>query len=378
MPEVLSNRIILTPLAPGNQRGAIWAQQSLVRSQWIADVDFRANGAERGGGNLNIWLARNGPATVGSSSIYTVGKFDGLALVVDTHGGSSGMIRGFLNDGSTDYARANNVDELAFGHCKYAYRNLGRPSQIKFRQTPNSFRVEIDGTLCFESDKISIPSGYQFGITAATPDIPDSFEVFKMVVMSENTESSNNRQHAPPPKQQSPNKNPPEQAAKRRNTDSTDASEYADEDADTFQTSKTQFMDLHNRLQNTNHQLSAIHRTVSRAQQGEEKRHEELTQLVGQLRVDMRKLDEVANLRSRLMELEKEILGLRKDVNSKFQSTERSFKDSLSSHHSALSQAVLDSTPGHRFLVLFILGTQFTLVVLYVIYKRRRNSMPNL
>lgn len=378
-PEVLSNRIILTPLAPGNQRGAIWSQQTLTRPQWIADIDFRVNGPERGGGIFNIWLVRDGTSVVGSSSIYSVGKFEGLALVVDLHGGSSGMLRGFLNDGSTDYYRANKVDELAFGRCNYAYRNLGRPSQIKFRQTIDTFRVEIDGNLCFESDKINIPSGYQLGVTAATPDNPDSFEVFKVVVMSETTGAGSTRQKVdtpPPTKQQTPNKNPPDQAAKKEKGGDTYISEYVDEDPDIFQTSKTQFMDLHNRLQNTNHQLSSIHRTVSRHQQIDDKRHEEFTQLINQVRGDLRKLDEVAVLRARLGELEKEVRGLRKDITSKLQSTERTFQASLSSHHSNLSEAVLNSTPGHRFLILSIIGTQLMLVVVYLVYKRRRNSMP--
>ncbi|PCD35825.1 hypothetical protein AU210_008383 [Fusarium oxysporum f. sp. radicis-cucumerinum] len=346
-PEVLSNRIILTPLAPGNQRGAVWGQQPLLRNQWIADVDFRANGPDRGRGNLNIWLVRNGPATIGSGSIYTVGKFDGLALVIDTSGGSSGMVRGFLNDGNTDYSRQSNVDELSFGHCPYNYRNLGRPSQVKLRQTARTFRVELDGNLCFESDKFSIPTGYQFGVTAATPDNPDSFEVFKMVVMADNSDSG------------------------PRND-----GEYADEDPDIFQTSKAQFMDLHNRLQNTNHQLASLQRTSSRHQQQDEKRHEDLTALIGQLRADMRKLDDITALHSRVMELEKDIQGLRKELNRKLQSTERTFKDTLSDHHNSLSETVMAKTPGHRFLIFVFLGTQGLLVAAYVVYKKRRSSMP--
>ncbi len=51
------------------------------------DFEFRATGPERGGGNLQIWYTREGQAHVGTSSIYTVGKFDGLVLVVDTYGG---------------------------------------------------------------------------------------------------------------------------------------------------------------------------------------------------------------------------------------------------------------------------------------------------
>ncbi|KAF5678255.1 EMP47-like golgi membrane protein [Fusarium heterosporum] len=384
-PEVLSNRIILTPIAPGNQRGSIWGQQPLLRNQWIADVDFRANGPDRGRGNLNIWLVRNGPATIGSGSIYTVGKFDGLALVIDTSGGSSGMIRGFLNDGNTDYARKSNVDELSFGHCPYNYRNLGRPSQIKLRQNAKTFRVEVDGKLCFESDKISIPTGYQFGVTAATPDNPDSFEVFKMVVMADNSDTGAVRNDPPKQQEQQQQQNQNQNQAQARGQPTQDNSkknnkrndgEYADEDPDIFQTSKSQFMDLHNRLQNTNHQLASLQRTSSRHQQQDEKRHEDLTSLIGQLRGDMRKLDDITALQSRIMELEKDVQGLRKELTRKLQSTERTFKDTLSDHHSSLSEAVMSKTPGHRFLIFSIIGTQCLLVAAYVVYKRRRASMP--
>ncbi|KAH6969075.1 concanavalin A-like lectin/glucanase domain-containing protein [Fusarium avenaceum] len=383
-PEVLSNRIILTPIAPGNQRGSVWGQQPLLRTQWIADVDFRANGPDRGRGNLNIWLVRNGPATIGSGSIYTVGKFDGLALVIDTSGGSSGMVRGFLNDGNTDYARKSNVDELSFGHCPYNYRNLGRPSQIKLRQNAKTFKVEVDGKLCFESDKISIPSGYQFGVTAATPDNPDSFEVFKMVVMADNSDSGAVRND--PPKQQNQNQNQNQKQNQARGQPAKDNSnnnnnkrndgEYVDEDPDIFQSSKSQFMDLHNRLQNTNHQLASLQRTSSRHQQQDEKRHDDLTSLIGQLRGDMRKLDDITALQSRIMELEKDVQGLRKELTRKLQSTERTFKDTLNDHHSSLSETVMAKTPGHRFLIFSIIGTQCLLVAAYVIYKRRRASMP--
>jgi len=50
-----------------------------------------------------MWYTKDGRATVDTSSIYTVGKFDGLSLVIDTYGGrvsctmsyvSVGLIRG--------------------------------------------------------------------------------------------------------------------------------------------------------------------------------------------------------------------------------------------------------------------------------------------
>lgn len=87
-PTLLSNKVILTPPIKANQRGAVWAVKPLQSSAWTADIDFRATGPERGGGKLVIWLAKNGQYEIGTSSIYTVGKFDGLALNIDTYAGS--------------------------------------------------------------------------------------------------------------------------------------------------------------------------------------------------------------------------------------------------------------------------------------------------
>lgn len=70
---------------------------------------------------------------------------------MDAKGGS---IRGFLNDGSIDFRKNPAVDSMAFGHCDYSYRNLGRPSVIQIKQEANYFQVVVDGKQCLFSDKV--------------------------------------------------------------------------------------------------------------------------------------------------------------------------------------------------------------------------------
>lgn len=62
-----------------------WFRNTL--SEWTAAIDFRATGPERGGGNLHVWYTKDGQSDIGTSSIYTVKKFDGLVLVIDMYGG---------------------------------------------------------------------------------------------------------------------------------------------------------------------------------------------------------------------------------------------------------------------------------------------------
>jgi lectin, mannose-binding 1 len=50
IPEILSDKLILTPPAPGGYRGAIWSEKTLDYDNWIVDVDFRTSGPERGTG----------------------------------------------------------------------------------------------------------------------------------------------------------------------------------------------------------------------------------------------------------------------------------------------------------------------------------------
>ncbi|KAK6952980.1 hypothetical protein Daesc_005277 [Daldinia eschscholtzii] len=385
VPEVLSNKLILTPPAPGNTRGAIWADQPNRYLTWVADVDFRVNGQERGSGNLNIWLARRGNQEIGSSSVYTVNRFDGLALVIDQHSGSGGMVRGFLNDGTVDFKAHQNVDSLAFGHCNYPYRNLGRPSQIKLRQTPQVFKVEVDGRLCFESDKISIPPGYYFGITAAAGDNPDSFEIFKMVTMTENLDA---KYDAPPPQQQqqqqqqsnqnqaqaqmSYGRNPPNG---RNNPNEGDAfgDSIPDAAANTYTSSEAQFADLHNRIQSTNQHLSTIFRQVASLGNIGEKRHEEVSKSVNDVKQILSKLDRLDSLQNEISKLQRDLRDMRNDINMKVRDSEHAVKSFIGTNHGTMLEHVaVQAAPKHGKLIFVIIGSQVLIVAAYIFYERKK------
>ncbi len=385
VPELLSNKLILTPPAPGNQRGAVWSDRAITNINWIVDVEFRVNGPERGGGNLNIWLVRDGAHEVGSASVFSASKWEGLALVVDQHAGSAGTLRGFLNDGTTDFRTQHNIDSLAFGHCNFAYRNLGRPSQVKLRHNEQGLKVEVDGRLCFETDKVRLPSGYRLGITAASADSPDSFEVFKLVTLNEDVGSSSSQQYN---SGQGNNRDPPAEAQERPHVrygrggqalggqqQQVELEEgLPDESADKIVSSKAQFADLHNRIQSSNHHLSTIFQQMSLNSGVGERRHEELSIMLGEMKGLLSKLDGIAPLENRIKDLEKETRQLRQELSSQVRTAENSIKYHLSDKHEALSEHVTKHAPGHMKLILVIIGGQLALLGGYVYYKRRKNS----
>jgi mannose-binding lectin 1 len=407
IPEVLSNKLILTPPAPGNQRGAIWADKNVDHKSWIADVEFRVNGPERGAGNMNIWLVKDGAHTVGSESLYTVGKFEGLLLVVDQYGGSGGMVRGFLNDGTNDYKSNHHVDGMSFGNCYFPYRNLGRPLQIKLRHTETKFSVEVDGHICFESDHIRIPPGYNFGITAASADNPDSIEVFKLVVLSDDnhhsgtthTQDHHNQDHhqdhaaqahpdsyAKPaemhnklPSDTSQQAQPPQQKMSfgRRGQVADDPFDNAipDQDASKIASSAAQFADLHNRIQSLNHHLTSIFRALGQNAGIGEQRHEETSVMIGELKALMHKLDRLEAIDNRVREVETQMRALRNELTARLRDSENSIKYHVSDKHETLTDHVkAHAAPGHTKLILIIIGSQVLLAGVYVYYKKKKST----
>lgn len=382
-PQILSDRIILTPPVPGSTRGALWADSPVNMAEWSAELAFRASGQDRGSGNFQVWFVREGRTAVGLNSVYTATTFDGLVLTVDQYGGRGGTLRGFLNDGSTNFKDHHNVDTLAFGHCDFAYRNLGRPSRIRLTNNAAGFRVDIDDRLCFSSDKIKLPEGNHFGMTAATADNPDSFEVNHFVVTS--SIASQSPPSHPSTPQQHTNKLP-------------GAPEILpDQDASNLKRQEEQFADLHNRLQSISHQMTNLFGEFERISNTMQERHNEI---LGKI---PRSADEAMSSLSRRIEgIERTVQIMQKDVEG------RDYKEHLSNLQQAvegvrgglsdslpdkltqstssiftvsetftdMSAVVNTSAPRIGTFIFVVVAVQVMLLGAYIVYRKRRDSAP--
>lgn len=392
--QILSDRAILTPPVPGNAKGALWTEKSIDSETWIADVEFRASGQDTGSGNLNFWFVKD-KTPIFLDNVYTVGNFDGLVIVIDQYGNTGGKIRGFLNDATQNFRTHSNLESLAFGHCDYKYRNLGRPSKLKVT-SKNGLTVSIDDKECFSSSKISLPSGYYFGITAATGEQPDSFEVNKFIVTSSIPHDHENvvKGGAPPiNNQQIPN--PPQLQKLDRFPGAPEA--IPDKPAEEIKSQTDQFADLHNRLQTLSHQVAMVFAEL-----------EELGKRIpaepiaaggtgGSIPNSGNLESKLDFLNRRLDSLEKTAEGTRKnsenvermvDITRKgFENIEKlvdtARKDmggqNYHEHFQNLNRAldaVTASAPRMGFFVFLVVGVQVALAASYVIYKRRRGGMP--
>ena len=313
-PQIMSDRIILTPPAPGNARGALWGDKAVNTETWMAEVYFRASGQDTGTGNLQFWYAKD-KNQINIDSVYTAGTFDGLALVIDQYGGRGGGVRGFLNDGTQNFRSHSSLESLAFGHCDYSYRNLGRPSKLTI-ESHNGLKVSIDDRECFSSDKISLPSGYYFGLTAATSDQPDSFEINKVLITTNIPQTHQNviRGGAPPQQQQ----------LTRLDRFPGSPEAVPDQVADEIKDQAAQFADLHNRLQGLTHQVANIFGEFDQLGKNAEERHNQILRGNTVLKSVEDKIDEVSrrlggmeSLSRRLESMERNLEQIKRDVEGK-------------------------------------------------------------
>ncbi|KAG9237192.1 concanavalin A-like lectin/glucanase domain-containing protein [Amylocarpus encephaloides] len=376
-PEILSNKLVLTPPVPGRQRGAVWAETPLHHSSWTVDVDFRATGPERGGGNFNIWYARNGQKDIATSSIYTVGRWDGLALVIDQYAGSGGFIRGFLNDGQTDYKSHHSVDSLAFGHCEYSYRNLGRPSRIMIQHTAETFKVSVDGHDCFKSSRIKLPIGNFFGLSAASAENPDSFEVFKFVTTTDT--------HSPDPAGEQANPNgmnygaahTNEQQEKKElpNQENGNIPSYSNDDipASKFHSSAEQFADLHNRLQSMMKHITYQSRMFDEYQRESTRRYEVLANKIDGIEASIKLQEGAPNI---MKDIHSDVRATKADLHAALNIHASGIKEAVRDTHSNVVGTLAKSSHGIGKFFLVVVASNVVVGGLYVLYKRRLRNGP--
>ena len=362
VPQLLSDKVILTPPYGGNKKGALWTENKNSLQNWQAEFDFRVGATDRGSGSLQLWYVKDGEKAVGPGSIYTVGKFDGLALVIDTVGGVQ-KVRGFLNDGSTEYRTHTNVDSLAFGHCDYAYRNLGRPSRLRLTSTTSGLEVIVDDKSCFTTSSASLPPDYNFGLTGASSDPPDSFEVFKFALSPATPVPPRvflqNQNQNSKPRQVRPD-NPPSSSSQSGDS-------YA-----------SQFEDLNSRLNLLSKSISNLFDLVSKQSQTAETQHQTLLSKLPNTQL-------ISTLDTKISNLDKLVGTLASDLKNSDHSTQfRKLSEQVAKTHESVTEQVpqkmreyvIAHTPRIGFVLYSFMAFQTCCIGAWGWYKWRKSTMP--
>ncbi|KZM23819.1 uncharacterized protein EKO05_0001062 [Ascochyta rabiei] len=393
-PQVLSDRVILTPPYPGSKRGALWANNPMHHGgDWTAELDFRATGMERGGGSLQLWYVKDSQAHDSPNSLYTAPKFDGLVLVVDQYEGHGGSVRGFLNDGTKDFKLHPNLDTLAFGKCDHAYRNRGHLSTIKLRHANGLLEVTVDGDACFKTDKVKLPQDYYFGVSASSAENPDSFEVHKFIVSTTNSHTreepnheripdARNQQHQQPVQNQPHQESAQQQHAQQQGSPPKKMASsqqippwIQDVLASNVKTQDDQFADLHNRIQDIAHHVSAVYAAIEALDEKAEHRHNELMS-------HLAPLDDRTAHNVRLSEkTETTAMQILRDLESKdYKDMIGQMHRRLEDNHKDMPNVVKTVVQQHGLSWMSLLAIAFAVQIMvvgaYLMYKKRRFGAP--
>lgn len=289
-----------------------------------------------------------------------------------------------MNDGNTDYKAHQSVDSLAFGHCEYAYRNRGRPSKIQVKHTATTFEVLVDNGACFKTDRVALPPGNSFGVTAASAENPDSFEIFKFAMsIPEPGNGGNNAGHRNYQAQYQP---PP--AAQVKAAPNTGGGINIDLSA-----LQKQINDLQTRLNSLASSTDKILSELSsESKRADERQHEVLRRSAPR--------DQLNGMDSRMQRVEKVVEAVQKDLQGNKQHFSK-LQDAVQRSHSGLLEkvqstsnsrfcplrmcrdmvlicdsVVLSSAPRMGMFIFLVVAFQMVLAGAYVWYKRRRANMP--
>jgi len=175
-----------------------------------------------------------------------------------------------------------------------------------------------------------MPSGYYFGISAASAEIPDSFEAKKFTVSTTNAvarEDISQRREA----NQQPNQQQQQQQAPPP------AEQIPDTPASNIRSQENQFADLHNRMQNLQHLVVSVLHEV-REGQSQRDRHDEVMKRVMSIND---RVDSLERMYSRVEQITKTI---QKDIEGKdYKEHLTNLQDTLKDTHASL----MNSLPQH-------------------------------
>jgi mannose-binding lectin 1 len=262
---------------------------------------------------------------------------------------------------------------------------LGRPSRIAIKQSPSTFRVDVDGKLCFESDKVRLPLGYNFGITAASAENPDSFEVFKFVVTTE-SHTPDMADPNPPAAQQAGqqfaavgNEQAGQAQAPVANQSPNDGtipsfSDPPEVPASTIIDSAAQFADLHNRLQAMMKHISALNRDISHFQASSTSRSSKLDEQISSLQREVAGLSLLKSMDKKLDEIRQDVRQTKSDLHNALDRKVEGIRQEVRSTHNTMLGRMEERAVGVLGYVLVVVGSQALTVVAYLVYKRRKNG----
>jgi mannose-binding lectin 2 len=157
---------------------------------WEIHLEFRVSGKGKDlfGDGMAFWYVRNPLSTgpvFGNEEL-----FSGLGVFLDTYANQNGAhshghpyISAMVNNGSTRYDHDRDGTHSELAGCESKFRGSDHPTYFSVRYEGDVLTVSTDiagkneWTECFKVAGVQLPTGYYFGVSAATGDLSDNHDV---------------------------------------------------------------------------------------------------------------------------------------------------------------------------------------------------------
>jgi mannose-binding lectin 2 len=192
---------VVTPefvrLTPDRQskRGSIWNRVPVTMHNWEVSVHFAVHGSGDllYGDGFALWYTKDrgmdGPV-FGSRDHFT-----GLGIFFDTYSNQNGphehdhpFISTMVNNGSVhyDHDRDGTHGQINGCHSKFRARDHDTFVIVSYIDKVLSIYTSVDGdndwNECFTAADVYLPTGYYFGVSAATGDLADNHDIINIRV----------------------------------------------------------------------------------------------------------------------------------------------------------------------------------------------------
>jgi len=191
---VTSNYVRLTANSQ-SQRGALWNMVPVTMANWEVQIQFKVTGSTGNlfGDGFAFWYARD--AMQEGDVFGSRDFFSGLAVMADTYSNHNGAhkhghpyVSAVVNNGSLHYDHDSDGTHTQLGGCQCKFRNLKHDTllSVMYLRDTLTVRTQIDGSRgwqpCLEVAGVTLPTGYFFGLSAATGDLSDNHDIIAVRV----------------------------------------------------------------------------------------------------------------------------------------------------------------------------------------------------
>ncbi|PNF16039.1 Vesicular integral-membrane protein VIP36 [Cryptotermes secundus] len=175
------------------QRGIQTRERLRCVRNWELQVHFKVHGKgkELYGDGFVIWYAKD--RMVAGAVFGNMDYFQGLAVILDTYSNHNGphnhqhpYISAMINNGSLHYDHDRDGTHTQLAGCEAKFRNLDHDTHIAIRYERDTLTVSTDienkaaWKECLSVQGVRLPTGYYFGMTAATGDLSDIHDIMSV------------------------------------------------------------------------------------------------------------------------------------------------------------------------------------------------------